>query len=164
MKRYFYILTPIFLLVLFGSFGWNSCNTPQAVQTSNSEILQDTAFDEAAAIAALKEQIKGRENEPAEEVFKNIQIMKGFPAGRVLPIMQMAMSRSLGVSCDHCHVPKQWESEEKPQKQIARDMWNMMGKINGELLKNIPNLQSEQPVANCTTCHRGEIKPATSLK
>jgi hypothetical protein len=154
----------MFLLVTFGSFGWNSCNSTKAIQTSNEKMVQDTAFDEAAAIAAIKKKIEGREQEPAEAVFENIQIMKGFPAGRVLDIMQMAFSRSLGVSCDHCHVPNDWGNEEKLTKQVTRDMWMMMGEINGELLKNIPNLQSEQPVANCTTCHRGQIKPATSLK
>ena len=120
-------------------------------------------FDQAAAIAKLKEQIKGKEQEPAEKVFKNIQILKGMPAGRILAIMEFGFSRSLGVSCTHCHVPEKFESEDKAQKQIARDMWTMMGKINTELLKNIKNLKSESPTINCTTCHRGQIKPALNL-
>jgi hypothetical protein len=39
----------------------------------------------------------------------------------------------------------------------------MVGKINGEMLKNIKNLKSENPVVNCTTCHRGQVKPALNL-
>ena len=47
--------------------------------------------------------------------------------------------------------------------QITRDMVAMSAKINGELLKGKKNLKSETPTVNCTTCHRGQIKPATNL-
>ena len=120
-------------------------------------------FDQNAALAKLKEQIKGKEQEPASTVFKNIQGMKNMPAGRLLAVMEFGYARSLGVTCTHCHVPDKWESEDKPEKQIARDMAVMAAKINGELLKNIKNLKSVSPVVNCTTCHRGQIKPATNL-
>jgi hypothetical protein len=122
-------------------------------------------FDQAAAIAKLREQIKGREQEPAEKVFKNIQManMKAFPAARVLAVMEMGYARSLGVNCTHCHVPEKWEVDEKPQKQIAREMSAMTMRINGEILKGIKNLKSPQPTVNCTTCHRGDIKPALNL-
>ena len=120
-------------------------------------------FDQAAALARLREQIKGKENEPAPSVFKNIQTMKNTPAGRLLSVMEMGFSRSLGVDCTHCHVPGKWEAEDKPQKQVARDMSNMVSAINRELLKNIKNLKSETPIVNCTTCHRGEVKPALNL-
>jgi hypothetical protein len=122
-----------------------------------------TEFNQTDALAKLREQIKGKETEPAEKVFKNIQILKGVPAGRLLAIMEMGYARSLGVNCTHCHVPEKWEAEDKPQKQIAREMWAMMGKINTELLKNIKNLKSESPTINCTTCHRGQVKPALNL-
>lgn len=123
------------------------------------------AFDQATTLAKLREQIKGRENEPADKVFKNIQtpFIRSMNAGRVLAVMEIAYSRSLGVNCTHCHVPEKWESEEKPQKQVARDMTAMMARINGELLKNVKNLRSPQPSINCTTCHRGEVKPALNL-
>ncbi len=120
-------------------------------------------FDQAAAVAKLKEQIKGKEQEPASAVFKNIQMFKNMPAGRVLGIMEFGYARSLGVDCTHCHIPDKWESEERVQKQIARDMAAMAGKINNELLAGIKNLKSEKPTVNCTTCHRGQVKPATNL-
>ena len=72
-------------------------------------------------------------------------------------------ARSLGVNCAHCHVPEKWESDDKPQKQIAREMSAMVAKINGESLKAIKNLQSATPTVNCTTCHRGQIKFALNL-
>ena len=77
--------------------------------------------------------------------------------------MEIAYARSLGVNCTHCHVPEKWELEDKPQKQIARDMAAMMARINGEMLKNIKNLKSERPTVNCTTCHRGDVKPALNI-
>jgi hypothetical protein len=120
-------------------------------------------FNQAAALAALREQIKGKEKEPAEKVFKNIQTLKGVPAGRFLAIMEMGFARSLGVTCAHCHAPEKWESEDKNTKQIAREMWTMVGRLNGEMLKNIKNLKSESPTVNCTTCHRGQLKPALNL-
>lgn len=124
------------------------------------------AFDQAAALAKLREQIKGRESEPAEKLFKNIKtpMFTGAPASRVLAVMEFGYARSLGVNCTHCHVPEKWEAEDKPQKQIAREMAAMAARINGEMLKGIKNLKSETPTINCTTCHRGEIKPALNIQ
>jgi photosynthetic reaction center cytochrome c subunit len=112
---------------------------------------------------AVLKQIAGREALPAESVFKNIRISKGRPAGQLLRVMNLGYGRSLGVSCSHCHVVTDWSSDDKPQKQIARDMANMVGRINGELLAAIPNLKGPQPIVNCTTCHRGDVKPALNL-
>ena len=120
-------------------------------------------FDQAQALAKLRESIAGKENEPAEKVFKNIQLLKGIPAARLLRIMELGYSRSLGVTCTHCHVPPEWEKEDKPTKQIARDMAAMAANINNEQLKKIKKLKSENPAVNCTTCHRGQIKPALNL-
>ena len=124
-----------------------------------------TGFDQAAAVANLKAQIKGKENDLTPTVFKNIQtpILKSMPAARLLAVMEFGYSRALGVNCTHCHVPDKWESDDKPQKQITRDMVAMSAKINGELLKNIKNLKDTNPVVNCTTCHRGQVIPATNL-
>ncbi|MEO8042519.1 MAG: c-type cytochrome [Acidobacteriota bacterium] len=126
-------------------------------------VAASAPFDQAAAIAKLKEQIKGRENELAPAVFKNIQTMKNTPAGRLLAVMEMGFAKSLGVNCNHCHVPDKWEAEDKTPKQTARDMSAMVTTINKELLRNIKNLKSESPIVNCTTCHRGEVKPALNL-
>jgi photosynthetic reaction center cytochrome c subunit len=89
--------------------------------------------------------------------------MKGFPAVRLLAVMEYGFSKSLGVNCTHCHDPNNWASEEKLTKQVARDMWDLVGKLNRELLPEIPNLSSPMAVVNCTTCHRGQVIPATSL-
>ncbi|MEQ8424360.1 MAG: photosynthetic reaction center cytochrome c subunit family protein, partial [Cyclobacteriaceae bacterium] len=110
----------------------------------------------------IRESIKGKGTLPADSVFENIEIFKGVPAGRMLAIMDIAYSQSLGVSCGHCHNTKDFASEEKPEKQISRDMWAFAAQTR-DLLKNIKGLKSENPGVNCTTCHRGQIKPALSL-
>ena len=132
----------------------------QAAPTPTPAVAE---FDQKAAIAKLREQIKGKENDLAPTVFKNIQTMKNTPSGRLLAVMEFGYARSLGVNCAHCHVPDKWESDDKKQKQVARDMSTMVTTINKDLIKNIKNLTSANPIVNCTTCHRGQIIPATNL-
>lgn len=117
--------------------------------------------DKKRHIEAVLATIKGKENKPADSVYKNIKLLKGMPAGRVLRIMDIAYSKSLGVSCGHCHDTKDWASDTKKPKLITREMWHMMGRINNELLKGITQL--DKAAVNCTTCHRGKVKPALSL-
>ena len=121
-------------------------------------------IDLRAEVAKLRASIKGKEKLPAGEVFKNLKIMNKFPAQTVLNIMAGGFSRSLGVNCAHCHTPGKWESDSKPAKQVARDMWAMQAKINGELLTAIPGLKDRRAIVNCTTCHRGSVKPATNMR
>lgn len=121
------------------------------------------AFDQDKAIAELQKQIAGKEDLPATEVFKNVTQYKGVTAGRLLRIMELGFSRGLGVNCTHCHVDGEWDRDDKAAKQTAREMSRMVATINGDLLKKIPNLRSSNPAVNCTTCHRGQIRPALEL-
>ena len=119
--------------------------------------------DRDSLMKEVLQHIAGRENAPAESVFKNIKVLKGVPAGRIPRIMNLGFGRSLGVNCSHCHVAGHWADEDKPQKQIAREMMTMVDTINHVMLPRIKNLKSEHPTVTCTTCHRGSRKPATSL-
>src|SRR5437868_6284637 len=103
--------------------------------------------------------IAGRENQPAESVFKNIKIFQGQPASRVLRIMAQGFDPALGVSCSHCHVVGEYDKDDKPTKQIARDMFAMVGAINTQYLAKIKNLRSPNPSVNCSTCHRVQTRP-----
>jgi hypothetical protein len=154
------------ILLVFPVAGvWNG----RAARLANAAAMQDAAgqtavpFDQAQALSALRKQLAGKEQLPAEQVFKNIQTLKGLPAANLLRVMEFGYSRSLGVACTHCHVAEQWEKEEKPAKQVTREMAALVSTINGEHLKKIKNLKSANPVINCTTCHRGQIKPALNL-
>ena len=113
---------------------------------------------------AVLERIAGRENEPAELVFKNIQSLKGVPAGRLVRVMNMGYSRALGVSCLHCHYGPDYSSDEKRQKRAAREMMAMNKMIN-DRLQSLENLEGkpEEHVVNCSTCHRGHVDPAGGM-
>lgn len=114
-------------------------------------------------VMEVRKSIAGKETLPASQVFKNIKMLSDVPAGRLLAIMNLGYGKSLGVSCTHCHVAGEWDKEDKTQKQTARDMSKMAGTINNELLKNIPNLKGPDAIVNCTTCHRGHVKPALNI-
>jgi len=114
-------------------------------------------------VTELLASIKGKENLPAGEVFKNVKILKSVPAARMLRMMDMGYSRSLGVNCDHCHVEDRWEADEKRPKLAARDMINMTAQINETLIK-MEHIDNTEPAVNCTTCHRGFVKPALQMK
>jgi hypothetical protein len=110
--------------------------------------------------AMVLRSIAGRENQPAESVFKNIKVLKGVPAGRLVNIMNMGFGRSLGVSCGFCHVPGKWDLDDKQEKNTARIMVTMVGAINREYLSKVPVDSGNPPATvNCFTCHRGMPKP-----
>jgi len=140
----------------FGSIAGRAQSQDPATQTAKP-------FDQAAALENLRKTIAGQENKPAEEVFKNIQMLKGMPAGRLLRVMELGYARSLGVNCTHCHVADAWDKEDKPTKQITREMNAMVAVINNDQLKKIKNLKGPNSIVNCTTCHRGQTKPALNL-
>jgi hypothetical protein len=106
----------------------------------------------------LREFIKGRENEPAEKVFKNIQILKGVPAGRFLDAMQ-GFANALGTKCKECHDTENFASDDKNQKKIARGMIQMTKGINEQYIKTMPGLDKDSFVS-CYTCHHGNTHPA----
>ncbi len=129
--------------------------TPEQMAARNDSLVKDRQGHVNEVLA----EIVGKEQMPAEQVYKNIQMFKGMPAARLLAIMNRGFSNSLGVSCSHCHVVGEFDREDKPTKQIARDMSAMVTTINGTLLKNIKNLKSPDAVINCGTCHNGRARP-----
>jgi len=88
---------------------------------------------------------------PAEEVFKNIQILKGVQSDQILPAMQF-ISASLGVECEFCHVKDVFEKDDKPNKATARKMMQMQMSINKDNFKG-------RPQVTCYSCHRGANEP-----
>lgn len=145
------------------SLGGGASAPSQTVEKKAAQAEEAKTFNQEQALAELRKKLAGQETKPAEEVFKNIQLLKGMPAGRLLRVMEMGYAKSLGVNCTHCHVIDQWEKDDKSTKQIAREMAEMARVINNDHLKKIKNLKSENPVINCTTCHRGQTKPALNL-
>ena len=118
-----------------------------------------TAARRDSGTAAVLRSIAGRENLPAESVFKNIKVMKGIPAGRFVNIMNAGFGRSLGVSCGFCHVPGKWDLDDKEEKNTARTMFSMVGAINRDYMAKVPNDRGAPAQVNCFTCHRGNAQP-----
>ena len=119
--------------------------------------------DENPAVKELLASIKGKEDRPAGEVFMDVRLLKDIPTGRFLRIMDAGYSRALGVNCDHCHVEGRWDADEKRPKLAAREMIVMTGKIN-DMLEKMEHIDNTEPAVNCTTCHRGYVKPALQMK
>jgi hypothetical protein len=118
-----------------------------------------TSVRRDSSAANVLRQIAGKENMPAESVFKNIKIFQGVPAGRLVNIMNRGFGRSLGVGCGFCHVPGKFESDDKVEKQTARLMFAMVQTINKDYLSKLQNDRDGPPTASCFTCHRGNPRP-----
>jgi photosynthetic reaction center cytochrome c subunit len=111
--------------------------------------------------AAMNETADGRQGaqkpsaetpqKKAEEVFKNIRMLKGIPAEQLVPSMEF-MSSSLGVDCNFCHVEDHFEKDDKKPKQTAREMMQMMIAINKSSFEG-------QREVTCYSCHRGARNP-----
>ena len=130
---------------------------------ATAEEPDEAPVDESLVLIQLAETIAGQENKPAGEVFSNVQVLRSVPAGRFLRIMRLGFSRSLGVSCDYCHSSSDWASDDNSHKRIARQMAMLTEELNDKLLPAIPELAGQDPRVNCTTCHRGDTKPALSM-
>jgi hypothetical protein len=95
--------------------------------------------------------------QPVEKTRKNIKVLMGLPESQLFPAMNF-IGDSLGVHCDYCHVKApdrwMWESDDKPQKRIGREMIRMVLAMNQEHFDGTRKL-------TCYTCHRGNTQVAT---
>ncbi|PWU06999.1 MAG: hypothetical protein C5B51_11060 [Terriglobia bacterium] len=92
----------------------------------------------------------------AEDVFKNVQVLKGVPADQFMTTMGV-FSAALGMSCEDCHAANdsKWENyalDNSPRKQVARRMVRMMTDINKNYFGGRQNV-------TCYSCHRGSDRP-----
>jgi len=92
----------------------------------------------------------------AEEVFKNIQVLKGIPVDQFMGTMGFFASAT-GLNCTDCHVEESggnWAryADDNALKQQTRRMIVMMNTINRT------NFGGRQ-VVTCNTCHRGNSRP-----
>ena len=118
---------------------------------------------DAPDVTRLLAEIAGKEKLPANQVFKNVKLLGDIPAGRLLRIMDMGYSQALGVSCDHCHVEDRWDADEKRPKRAAREMILLTSRINDQLAQ-MEEIDTGEATVNCTTCHRGYVKPALQMR
>lgn len=89
----------------------------------------------------------------AGERYKSIQVLKDIPSTQVIPTMAF-IANSLGVTCGHCH-GAEWDSDEKPTKQKAREMIRLTQPINRDAYEG-------KLVVTCQTCHDGRAIPTAT--
>src|SRR5215510_1986488 len=92
----------------------------------------------------------------AEDVFKNVQVLKGIPVDEFMNTMGV-FSAALGMSCEDCHAANdsKWENyalDTSPKKRTARRMVQMVAAINKD------NFGGRQMVT-CCTCHLSTDHP-----
>lgn len=108
------------------------------------------------SVALTGSQAPGPRPPMAEEVFKNIQVLKGIPVDEFMGTMGF-FSSSTGLNCTDCHVDESGGSwaryaDDNALKQQTRRMIVMMAAINRT------NFGGRQ-VVTCNTCHRGNSRP-----
>ena len=92
----------------------------------------------------------------AEEVFTNVQVLKGIPVNQFMETMGF-FSASLAADCTFCHVTESGGSwaryaDDNAHKRTARRMVLLASAINRD------NFGGRQ-VVTCYTCHRGTNRP-----
>jgi hypothetical protein len=92
----------------------------------------------------------------AEDVFKNVQVLKGIPVNQFMETMGF-FSAALGYNCTNCHgddVLGNWEryANDIPVKRTARRMIQVVNTINKDLFGG-------RDAVTCYTCHRGSPTP-----
>ncbi len=84
----------------------------------------------------------------AEKAFKNIQVLKGIPAGQMTALMDN-FNKALGVDCAYCHTMNALEKDDKPAHKMSRQMIKMTRDIQ----------QNYKIKIDCMACHQGKAKP-----
>ncbi len=92
----------------------------------------------------------------AEQVFKNVQVLKGIPVNEFMDTMGF-FAASLGLNCVFCHTfdsLENWDhfADDVPRKKIARSMIAMVNNLN-------KNNFGGRRVVTCYTCHHGNERP-----
>jgi hypothetical protein len=106
--------------------------------------------------AATAAQVQSQERPLlSDQVFKNVQALKGIPVDEFLGTMGI-MAAALQFDCSDCHVNAgtanvDWAAD-TPRKIMARRMVNMVAAIN-------QNNFGGRQLVTCWTCHRNRDKP-----
>jgi hypothetical protein len=91
-----------------------------------------------------------------EDVFKNVQVLKGIPVNQFMDTMGF-FSAATGLNCTGCHVAESLQdlskfAEDVPRKRMARNMILMVNNFNKTGFGG-------RRALTCWTCHRGTQVP-----
>ena len=145
LKTLLLVLASAFLLIIYySSYTKSSASAPANPVSSRFAVMQSS-----------------QQEKTAEQVRKNIQVLKGLPDSQLFPVMNF-IGDSLGVHCDYCHViqgtdPKTgrdiwlYERDDKATKARAREMMRMVLEINKTTFGG-------NQAVTCYSCHRGTTR------
>jgi photosynthetic reaction center cytochrome c subunit len=106
--------------------------------------------------AVVSAQAPAERPQLAEEVFRNVQVLKGIPVKEFMGTMGM-FSASLGLNCTDCHVEESGGSwaryaDETELKRTTRRMVAMVNSLNQSMFGG-------RRLVSCYSCHRGVNRP-----
>lgn len=105
---------------------------------------------------------------PPDDGPKNLKVLPKNTSGEELHKIMDEWKTALGVKCNFCHAPAadttshhlDFASDAKPEKDIARHMYKMAGKINKKFFKEAKDDKGNSiAVVTCMTCHHGNPHP-----
>ncbi len=109
---------------------------------------------------------------PQDQPKRNLKVLPKTISPEELDNVMDNFKAALNVKCDFCHAPRKddpkkmdFASDEKPEKEITRDMMRMASKINKKFFhfkggKDADGNAIIPPVTGMT-CHNGQPHPAT---
>jgi hypothetical protein len=110
---------------------------------------------------------------PEKPHWKNLKVMSKNTSEEEMDKVMESFNAQLGVVCIYCHELNQkdnphktnFESDEKPSKEIARKMLRMTLRLNRKYFGSyINNQMTGAKLIWCSTCHHGLLKPVTNQK
>lgn len=107
---------------------------------------------------------------PQEQPKRNLKVLPKNLTHEQLDAVMDEWKSALGVKCNFCHASRaddprklDFASDAKPEKQMARNMYKMTGKINKKFFKFKAGKDTDgkdmvAPIS-CKTCHHGTPHP-----
>lgn len=133
---------------------------PTAAQQAGQEQQKPPGTQGQAATQPQEQLAASTDTRPAEQVYKNIQVLKGMPAHQLVRTMK-SYTTALGVRCEFCHVTAPgseipgfgaFSKDDLETKKTARKMILMVGDIREKYF-------GDKQAPTCWTCHRGNKQP-----
>jgi len=96
---------------------------------------------------------------------KNLQVLPKAITNAELKATMEGFTKQLGVKCTFCHIPDQYEKDDRPHKADARRMIRLVMELKAKKAEFFAR-GTKDSVLNCALCHRGKAEPepfATSL-
>ncbi len=104
---------------------------------------------------------------PYKPAKRNLKVLPQNISDKALDKIMDDFEKDLGVKCDFCHVPMKTDtskldfaSDERPEKEISREMMRMTIDINNKYFQAKNAMIGDSLLAvTCNTCHKGDPHP-----